>query len=150
MTRSETILALSVLLISVFITTNVVLAADDELTVDITPEKLTINTTETGFVEIKITNDDSITQSYSILVDDSPDIGITLEKYKILNLEPGESSTSKIFFSVGTDADPFPRNIKVSVSSTAKEDVRTSKLIELRITKVRSLPVRYRGRQVST
>lgn len=135
MNRQISLFTLSILMISVFIAMDEALAADDFLKVDINPEQLTVNTTETGVVEIKITNEDSVIHSYSILVDDSPDIGITLEKYKIVNLNPGETSTSKVFFSVGTDADPFPRNIKIGVSSTTKEDVRTSKLIELRVTR---------------
>jgi len=113
-------------------------AAESDMGVELSvfPSVITINTTETKYVELNITNNQDVEDSFSLTVwPHSEWAGITpnLEKYKISKLSAGETATSKLYFSVAAGADEIITTFLVSVNSITNPEVSLSEDVIIRV-----------------
>jgi hypothetical protein len=102
----------------------------------ITPSDIRINTTETKFVELTITNNRDIKDSFSISVWPSTTwSGITpnLEKDKLINMEPGANATTRLYFSVDSSADEIITTFLVTARSITEADLTISGAVNVRV-----------------
>lgn len=108
----------------------------EEIELLISPVDIRINTTETKFVELTITNNRGTKDSFSLSVWPSTTwSGITpnLEKDKFINMEPGANATTRLYFSVDSSADEIITTFLVTARSITDTDLATSGAVNVRV-----------------
>ena len=120
------------------------LGADEEIELLITPDDIKINTTETKFVELTLTNNRATQDSFFLSVWPSTTwSGITpnLEKDKFLNLAAGANATTRLYFTIDSGADEIITTFLATATSITQPNVTTSGDVNVRVIRKTSIYV---------
>jgi hypothetical protein len=108
----------------------------EEITLLVSPVDIKINTTETGSVELTVTNNQDVEDTLSLSVWPSTTwSGITpnLEKDKIIKLQPGSNASTTLYFSVESGADEIITTFLVTARSITNSNVTVSEAVNVRV-----------------
>lgn len=109
-------------------------AAAGEVSLSVSPAEISINNTEIKSVDVVVTNNQNSADTFSLSVWPSTEwAGITpnLERDKVIGLEPGSSSTVKLYFSVAAEAEPIATNFLVTAKSLVVENASASATVNV-------------------
>jgi len=121
--------------IAIFSLLPTLVMAVDDVELEISPSEITINTSETKTVDIIITNNQAVEDTFLLSVwpgttwgGVTPDLGKSRVK-----IPAGSTSTVKLYLSVSSKADEIITNFRVTARSATSEDVSTKADVTVRI-----------------
>lgn len=107
----------------------------DDVELIISPDDITINTTETGSVDIIITNNQGVEDTFSLSVWPSTTwYGITPDLGKSnVKIAPESNSTTKLYLSVSSSAQEIISTFLITAKSTTFENISASSSVSIRV-----------------